>query len=83
MSKLDVSHTKLITANKATKIKNETGSILTDKEAADKFNTFFTDKISGLQEKIDKNMSQDPIAKLKSKLENRAIDKLQFKTVTE
>ena len=65
------------------KIKNKDGETLTDeKEVAESFNGFFIDKIENLKNKIDPNLVEDPLVKLKEKLKDLK-STLDFKTVTQ
>ena len=64
------------------KLDSENGPITEDAKVAEELNNFFVNKIDKLKNSIDKSLIEDPLIKLKDKMENRNL-KFSLKTVTE
>ena len=52
-------------------MKTEDGKTNDEQEIANSFNTFFTEKIIKLKDKIDKDIIVDPLEKLKEKMSTK------------
>ena len=59
----------------------EDGKTSDEQEIANSFNTFFTEKITKLKDKIDKDIIVDPLEKLKEKMSTKQL-KFEIKTIT-
>ena len=62
-------------------MKTEEGNTNDEQEISNTFNTFFTEKITKLKDKIDKDIMVDPLEKLKEKMSTKKL-RFEIKTIT-